>query len=110
MPVKMKFEDRDARINFEKQLKSHAGLRSVMSLPKPFRIEQSALQKALKDLYPNDYIMVRPDSRTLRLVSYQQGGWRGEVGAGYGGGGLEPRHHVAGLQGQGNLLLPPHLD
>jgi hypothetical protein len=106
MPVKMKFEDRDARINFEKQLKSHAGLRSVMSLPKPIRIEQSALQKALKDLYPDDYIMVRPDSRTLRLVSYRKVGGVGKWERGMEEVALNPGTMLPGYKARETFSFP----
>jgi hypothetical protein len=78
MPVKLRFEDRDARINFERQIKATSGLRSIMSLPKPIRIEQAAFQKALRDRYQSDFIMVRPDVRTLRLVSFRKEGGEGK--------------------------------
>jgi hypothetical protein len=39
MPVKLTFEDRVDRINFERTIKSQCNLRSVMSLPKNMRAE-----------------------------------------------------------------------
>jgi hypothetical protein len=106
MPIKMKFEDRDARINFEKQLKTHAGLRSVMSLPKPIRVEQAALQKALKELYPNDFIMVRPDTRTLRLVSYRKVGGEGRWERGQEEVALNPGTMLPGYRARESFSFP----
>jgi len=68
MPVKLKFDDRSARINFEKIAKRHLGLRAVMSLPKPIRKEQAAF----KNRYRDDIITVRPDARTLELIAFRK--------------------------------------
>lgn len=65
MPVKLIFDDRDARINFERSVKTHLGLRAAMSLPKPLRDEQNAINKELKSLFPDRWTMVRPDVRNL---------------------------------------------
>jgi hypothetical protein len=106
MPVKMRFEDRDARINFEKQIKKYCGLRSVMSLPKPIRIEQAALQKALKELYPEDYIMVRPDVRTLRLVSFRKVGGEGKWERGQEEVALNPGTMLPGYKARETFSFP----
>jgi len=69
MPVKLSFQDRDSRINFERSVREHAGLRAVQSLPKPIRDEMAVFRKALEDRYPNKIIMTRPNARTLMYVA-----------------------------------------
>jgi hypothetical protein len=62
MPVKFKFDDRSSRINFEKTLKEHCGLRASISLPKPIRMEMGAFQRALRAKYPDQVVVVRLDT------------------------------------------------
>jgi hypothetical protein len=75
MPIKFKFEDRSMRIHFETVIRSHCGLKSQISLPKPIRMEQAAFLRALKARYPGEIISVRPDigAATLRAVRKQHG-------------------------------------
>ena len=72
MPVKLSFEDRSARINFERTAKSHMGLRAVMSLPQPIRVEQAAFLTALKQRYKDEIITVRPESASLSLIAFRK--------------------------------------
>jgi hypothetical protein len=107
MPVKLRFDDRDARINFERQIKKNCGLRSVMSLPKQIRVEQAAFQKALKERYPGDFVMVRPDSRTLRLVSYRKVGGEGKWERGQEEIALNPGTMLPGYRARESFSLAP---
>jgi len=72
MPIKLKFEDRNARINFEQTAKKQMGLRAVMSLPQPIRIEQAAFHTALKNRYKDHIITVRPDTKRLELIGFRK--------------------------------------
>jgi hypothetical protein len=72
MPVKFKFSDRSSRINFEKTLRTHSDLRANISLPKPIRIEMSAFQKALKDRYPDEIVVVRLDMARSRFYALRK--------------------------------------
>jgi hypothetical protein len=109
MPVKLKFEDREARINFEKQVKNTTGLKAVMSLPKPIRIEQAAFQKALRDRYKSDFIMVRPDPRTLRLISFRKEGGEGRWFRGEEELVLQPGTMLPGYKARENIDLTPEI-
>ncbi len=72
MPIKLTFEDRQDRINFERTVKSHCGLRAVMSLPKKVRTEQTAFGNALRERYPGMLVMVRVDTRKLLFKGYMK--------------------------------------
>ncbi len=72
MPVKLSFEDKSARLNFERTAKSHMGLRAVMSLPLPIRVEQAAFLSALKQRYNDEIITVRPDTASLSLIAFRK--------------------------------------
>jgi len=72
MPVKMTFEDKSSRINFERVAKNTMKIRAVQSLPKPIRVEQQAFHKALKDRYKDDIVMVRPDLPSLALIAFRK--------------------------------------
>ena len=69
MPVKLSFQDRDSRINFERSVREHAGLRAIQSLPKPVREEMAVFRKAMEDRYPGKIIMTRPNTRTLEYIA-----------------------------------------
>jgi hypothetical protein len=62
MPVKFKFEDRNSRINFEKTLREHCGMRATISLPKPIRTEMGAFTKAVRAKHPDEVVIVRLDT------------------------------------------------
>lgn len=70
MPVKLKFDDRDFRINFERTVPTHFGLRAVMSLPQPIRAEQADFNKAIRERYPTKIVMIRLDVRNLSLNAF----------------------------------------
>ena len=72
MPIKLKFEDRSARINFERAIRSNCGLRATMSVPGPIRTEQTAFGKAVRARYPGEIVMVRPDISALELVAFHK--------------------------------------
>jgi hypothetical protein len=70
--VKLKFEDGQARINFEKTLKSRAGLRASMSVPAPIREEMKAFKAALCDRYQGEIVVVRLDTRSAQLKAIRK--------------------------------------
>jgi hypothetical protein len=72
MPLKLRFEDRNSRLHFERTMKSFCGLRAVMSLPKKIRDEQSLFAKALRDRYPDEMVTVRPDTASLHFVAFKK--------------------------------------
>jgi hypothetical protein len=72
MPVKLKFEDRNSRLHFERSIKSTCGLRAVMSLPKNIREEQSLIAKALRDRYKDEMVTVRPDAGSLHFIAFRK--------------------------------------
>jgi hypothetical protein len=78
-----------------------------MSLPKPIRIEQAAFQKALRDRYKSDLIMVRPDVRTLRLVSFRKEGGKGKWFRGQEELVLAPRIMLPGYKARELIELTP---
>jgi hypothetical protein len=72
MPVKLRFEDKNSRLHFERTIKSVCGLRAAMSLPKPIREEQAVLAKALRERYPGFIVTVRPDPETLHWTAFRK--------------------------------------
>jgi hypothetical protein len=72
MPVKLKFDDRNSRLHFEKSIKMHCGLRAVMSLPRTLREEQALFSKAMRERYPGAIISVRPDMHSLHFVAFRK--------------------------------------
>jgi hypothetical protein len=72
MPIKLKFEDRNTRLHFEKTIRTNCGLRAVMSLPKPIREEQSLFVRALKDRYPDEIVTARPDVASLHFIAFRK--------------------------------------
>jgi hypothetical protein len=79
MPIRLRFEDRNARIHFKTAIKSHCDLKAVMSLPRPIREEQAAFQRAVKQRYPDEIVTIRPDIRGASLQAFRkvagQKGW-----------------------------------
>jgi hypothetical protein len=73
MPIKLKFDDRNTHLHFEKTIKSVCGLRAVMSLPKNIREEQSLFAKALRDRYKDEMVTVRPDLAKLHFIAFKKG-------------------------------------
>jgi len=69
MPVKLYFLDRDSRINFERSVREHTGLRAIQSLPKSIREEMGVFRKAMEERYPGMIIMTRPNARTLEFTA-----------------------------------------
>jgi hypothetical protein len=69
MPVKLSFLDRDSRINFERSVREHTGLRAIQSLPKPIREEMGVFRKAMEERYLGMIIMTRPNARTLEFTA-----------------------------------------
>jgi hypothetical protein len=72
MPVKLTFEDRIDRINFERTIKSQCDLRSVMSLPKNIRTEAKMFGDAIRERYPGDIVIVKPDVKKLALIALRK--------------------------------------
>jgi hypothetical protein len=72
MPIKLKFEDRNSRLHFERSVKATCGLRAVMSLPKNIREEQSLFAKALRERYHDEMVTVRPDIGSLHFIAFRK--------------------------------------
>jgi hypothetical protein len=72
MPIKLSFADKDSRINFERSMRDHTGLRASQSLPQPIRREMAVFRRALEERYNNEIIMVRPDSRHLEFSAFRK--------------------------------------
>ena len=70
MPVKLKFPDRDSRIFFENSIRNLAGLKATQSFPKQIRNEMNQFMGRVKSENPDMIVMVRPDSRTLRINAF----------------------------------------
>jgi hypothetical protein len=70
MPIKFRFEDRNARIHFETAMHNHCTLKASISLPKPIREEQSAFLKALRCKYAGQVVTVRPDTTNMALQGF----------------------------------------
>jgi hypothetical protein len=72
MPIKLKFEDRNSRLHFERTVKQNCGLRAVMSLPKNIRDEQALFAKALRERYSGELVTVRPDIGSLHFIAFKK--------------------------------------
>jgi len=72
MPVKLSFQDRDSRINFERSVRECTGLRVIQSLPQSIRDEMAVFRKALEERYPGHIIMTRPNARTLEYIAFMK--------------------------------------
>jgi hypothetical protein len=76
MPIRLEFEDRGARIHFERTMNARCGIRAAMSLPNQVREAQRKFQNAIKDKYPDEIVMVRTDTLGLcfRAFHKEEGG------------------------------------
>jgi hypothetical protein len=72
MPIKFKFEDRDARIHFETTMRKYCTLRASMSLPYAIRKEQAVFQRAVRDRYPEEVTTVRVDTMSMSLQAFKK--------------------------------------
>jgi hypothetical protein len=72
MPIRFEFASRAGRVNFERTLRDCCGARVVQSYPEPIRKEMAIFRNALQERYPDEIVMVRPDTATLRLVAYKK--------------------------------------
>ena len=72
LPVKLTFQDRDSRINFERSMREHAGLRAIQSLPQSIRDEMGVFRRAMEARYPGKIIMARPNARTLEYIAFMK--------------------------------------
>jgi hypothetical protein len=72
MPIKIKFDDRNSRLHFERTIKAQCGLRAVMSLPKTIREEQQLFVRALRERYPDEAVTARPDIASLHFVAFRK--------------------------------------
>jgi hypothetical protein len=72
MPIRLEFEDKGARIHFERTIKAHCGVRATMSLPPIIREAQTKFYNEIKDRYKNEIVMVRVDVEKLRFVAFHK--------------------------------------
>jgi hypothetical protein len=77
MPVKLRFDDRNSRVHFEKSMREYCNLRANISLPKPIRLEQAAFLSSLRERYPGDAVTVRPDTASGYLYALRKEGGAG---------------------------------
>jgi hypothetical protein len=72
LPVKVRFDDRNSRINFERTLREHTGMRASMSLLVPIWDEMKAFKQALIDRYPGEVVNVRIDTVSAELYALRK--------------------------------------
>jgi hypothetical protein len=72
MPIKVDFPDRGTRINFERVMRKHCGLRVTMSLPPPIRRFQGLFLKAMKERYRGQVVMARAEISSMSMVAFHK--------------------------------------
>ena len=70
MPVKVEFENKGARIHFERTLREKCDIRPSISLPTGIRNAQAAFHNELKQKYEGYIIMTRPDTPSLSFIAF----------------------------------------
>ena len=70
MPIKLDFDDIAGRIHFERTMREKCGVRATMSLPPNIRAEQKVFHDQLKQAYPDQLIMTRPETRSLSFIAF----------------------------------------
>ena len=70
MPVKVEFENKGARIHFERTLREKCDIRPSISLPTGIRNAQAAFHNELKQKYEGYIIMTRPDTPSLSFFAF----------------------------------------
>jgi len=78
MPIRLSFCDRDSRMYFERTVRSYTGLKVSQSLPSSIRNQMAAFRRALETRYPGDFIMTRPNLRSLAFVASRKEGGEGK--------------------------------
>jgi len=72
LPIRMEFEDKGARIHFERTIKAHCGVRATMSLPPTIRAAQTKFYNDIKDRYKDEIVMVRVNVEKLRFMAFHK--------------------------------------
>jgi len=82
MPVKLEFEDRGARIHFERTIVARCRMRATMSLPHNVRVAQNNFLDSIRANYPGEIVMARVDTEKLRFNVFHKvdGGPRWNMG------------------------------
>ena len=70
MPVKIEFENKGARIHFERTMREKCDIRPSISLPTGIRKVQTAFYNELKEKYAGYIVMTRPDTQSLSFVAF----------------------------------------
>ena len=78
LPIRLSFSDRDSRMNFERTIRQHTGLKASQSLPPLIRNQMAAFRRALEERYEGEQIMTRPDSKRLEFVAFRREGGVGK--------------------------------
>jgi len=65
MPIKLEFEDKGARIHFERTIRARCEMRATMSLPYNVRVAQNNFLDSVKANYPGEIVMARVDTEKL---------------------------------------------
>ena len=71
-PIKLEFEDRGARIHFERTIKDRCGIRATMSLPYSIHEAQKKFLATMKKLYEDEIVMVHVDTKKLRFIAFHK--------------------------------------
>lgn len=72
LPIKLEFEDRNARIHFERTMLTSCNIRASMSLPKNIRTAQKKFQDAIRAKYPEEITMVRTDTKKMCFIAFHK--------------------------------------
>ena len=70
MPVKVEFENKGARIHFERTLHEKCDIRPSISLPTGIRRAQTGFYNELKHKYNDNIILTRPDTASLSFIAF----------------------------------------
>jgi len=72
MPIKLEFDDRSARIHFERTMLAQCNLRASISLPKAVRTAQNKFHDLIREKYPEEITMVRTDTLGLTFKAFHK--------------------------------------
>jgi len=72
MPIRLEFEDKGARIHFERTIRAQCGARATMSLPPIIREAQTKFYNEIKNRYANEIVMVRVEVERLRFIAFHK--------------------------------------
>ena len=74
LPVKLEFETRTQRINFEKTFREKTGLKAAQSIPPSLKKTYKEFSARIRSENPRKWVMVRTNSKKLRLCALMKAG------------------------------------